>query len=125
MSEKDPAHDRTARVKRHDRFRTEKVECAAHERALALVRRLARIGARNQMPMQFEPTDQRIAFAKFQFIRFRQTTKTGAKPVFVAFAGEREKSNATDASGIGCSFHDCSDERFNVVQPAKDSRKSQ
>src|SRR5437764_7470272 len=77
------------------------------------------------MPMQFEPTDQRIAFAKFQFIRFRQTTKTGAKPVFVAVAGEREKSKATDASGIGCSFHDCSDERFNVVQPAKDSRKSQ
>src|SRR5437588_12175409 len=77
------------------------------------------------MPMQFEPTDQRIAFAKFQFIRFRQTTKTGAKPVFVAFAGEGEKSNATDASGIGCSFHDCSDERFNIVQPTKNTRESQ
>src|SRR5207247_1560444 len=77
------------------------------------------------MPMQFEPTDQRIAFAKFQFLRFRQTTKTGAEPVSVPFAGLREKSNATDASGIGYCFHDCSNERFNIVQPTENTRESQ
>src|ERR1051325_1298615 len=77
------------------------------------------------MSAQFEPTDQRVAFVKFQFIRFRQTAKTGAEPVGVALASSRTNPDTTDARCISGAFHDRGNKRFDIVEAAKDAWESQ
>ena len=47
----------------------------------------------NEMCVQLKPAHERIAFTKFQFLRFRQTTQTSAQPIAIALANARENSD--------------------------------
>ena len=55
------------------------IERAAHERALRRIDACGEIAAADQVRVQFEPADQRIALAVFELVRFRQAAQAGAQ----------------------------------------------
>ena len=77
------------------------------------------------MRVQFEPADQRIAFAIFDLGRFGKTTQTGAKPIAITLPDLGENTYTADARGIGHTFDNAGEHSLDVVKTAKDPRKTQ
>src|SRR5205807_3616605 len=125
MTEKQPTDDASTRIKRHDHFRAERVKRAAKLRSLCLMRRLRKIGAGDQMRVQFEPAHQRVALAEFHLVRFRQTAQAGAEPITIPLSNLRKNSDARHAGGIRDAFHNTGEKYIDIVELAKHARETQ
>ena len=83
MTEKDPADDPAPGVQRHDHFRCQSIEGAAHDRALRRID-MRQVRPGNQVRVQLEPADERVAFPVFDVVGFRKATQAGAQAEAVA-----------------------------------------
>src|ERR1044071_8124765 len=83
MTEKDPADDSAPGVKGDNDFRGEGVEGAAHDRALGRLH-VRDVRARDEVGVQFEPADQRVALAAFYIVGLGQAAQSCPQPVAVA-----------------------------------------
>ena len=124
MPEKDPANDAAPGVKRNDRLSRERIERASHDGSLRGID-VWQVCARNQMGMELEPADEGIAFGVFDVVRFREAAEPGAEPITIALPDLGKNSDASDAGGIGHTFHHVAEQRFDVVESAEDARKTQ
>src|SRR5207244_7389381 len=121
MPKKQPADDASARVQRHDHLGSESIEAAAQQRALRAINRLRERIARDQMRLPFKPAHERVALAKFQLGRFRQTAQACAQPVPVALADFGKNADPGYTRSIREIFHHTAQQRIDRVEPAEDT----
>src|SRR5207237_8848739 len=72
------------RIERQDHFRAESVEVTGQKGSLGSVGGLREIRAGDQMGVELKPTHQRVAFAKFNLVRVRQTAQAGPQSITIA-----------------------------------------
>src|ERR1700736_5189542 len=89
MAKKQPTDDVTARIKWGHHFGAKTVESAPKNRALPPFADITEIGTIDEMGVQLEPANERIALSKLQFLGLRQATQTGAEPITIAGANRR------------------------------------
>ena len=125
MAKKKPSDDPAMRMQRHDDLGAKSIERAAHEKTLSLIGRLREIVAADQMGMEFEPADQRIAFAIFHLVCFGQATQAGAEPVTFALPDPGKNADARDAGSISHPFGHAGQQCFHVFKPPENARETQ
>ena len=84
MTKEEPPDNLATRIERHDHFRAESVERTAQKGSLGSVGRLREIRAGDQMGVELKPAHQRVAFAKFNLVRVRQTAQAGPQSITIA-----------------------------------------
>jgi hypothetical protein len=93
--------------------------------ALRLIECLGQVASANEMRVQFEPADQRVAFTIFDFRSFGKTTQAGSKPILVTLPDLGKNPDTAYARGIGHTFNNAGEQGLDVVKTAKDPRKTQ
>jgi hypothetical protein len=123
VTKEKPADDTPVRVQRDDDFGPKGVERTPHQSALRLIECLSEVAPVNDMRVQFEPANQRIALAIFDLSSFGKATQPGAKPIMITLPDFGKNAYTADASGIGHAFDNAGEQSLNVIKTAKDPRK--
>ena len=125
VTKEEPANNVSARMERHDDLSPKCVEGAAHQGALLLIGRFSEIASANDVGVQFEPPDQRIALAIFDLRRFGKAPQAGSQPIAVALPDLGKNTYAADSGGVGCALDHAGQQGLDVVKTTKDAGKTE
>src|SRR5207302_2557018 len=125
MAEKQPADNFAARVKGDDNFSAKGIKRTTQERPLILRGDVGEVGARNEVPMQFEPADQWIALVILDLVSFWQTAQPGTQAIAIALPNARKNSNPSHAGCVCHCFNDAGKQSFDLIQASEDTRETQ